>query len=195
MSVKYEDGPAIWRAGAVAGKGVPRPEAPAIILHWPKYLHNVGQIVRLASAFGIRQVWYSGNRIMDIMDPETRLPREERMKAYSDVMLINHPDPLTVFKQRVPRLTPIAVELRPNSEKLPQFEHPADAYNPVYIFGPEDGSLPGPILKQCFRFVVIPSHQCLNLATSVACVLYDRMAKSGDMLEVQGRGRAINCTR
>jgi tRNA(Leu) C34 or U34 (ribose-2'-O)-methylase TrmL len=166
----------IWRSGAAAGVGGVIPAAPAIVLHMPKYPHNVGQVVRLASAFGIAQVWYSGERIREAIG--ARLPREERMRRYQDVLLINHPDPLARICEALPAARPVAVELRPGAENLVDFIHPDDVDGaPVYVFGPEDGALPGPILKRCHRFVVIPSYECLNLATSVAALLYDRMAK------------------
>lgn len=163
----------LWRSGARSGVGGVRPAAPAIVLHEPKYPHNVGQVVRLASAFGIPQVWYSGERIREALGE--RLPREERMRRYSDVLLVNHPDPLGRLLDTVPGAQPVAVELRPGAESLVDFVHPEE--QPLYVFGPEDGSLPGAVLKRCHRFVVIPSFECLNLATSVAAILYDRMAK------------------
>ena len=165
----------LWRAGHRSGVGGIVPQAPAIVLHEPKYPHNVGQVVRLASAFGIAQVWYSGERIREALG--ARLPREERMRRYEDVALINHPDPLARLCATVPQACPVAVELRPGSESLVDFIHPEDETPPIYVFGPEDGSLSGPIVKRCHRFVVIPSYECLNLATSVATILYDRMAK------------------
>jgi tRNA(Leu) C34 or U34 (ribose-2'-O)-methylase TrmL len=165
----------IWRAGQRSGIGGIAPAAPAIVLHMPKYPHNVGQVVRLASAYGISQVWYSGERIRAALGE--RLPREERMRRYEDVALINHPDPLARLSAAIPQACPVAVELRPGSESLVDFIHPDGDSPPIYIFGPEDGSLPGPIVKRCHRFVVIPSFECLNLATSVATILYDRMAK------------------
>ena len=172
---EHEDGLEIWRSGHRSGTGGIRPVAPAIVLHEPKYPHNVGQIVRLASAYGIAQVWYSGERIREALG--SRLPREERMRRYQDVTLINHPDPLARLCPAVPQACPVAVELRPNAESLVDFLHPDGDTPPIYVFGPEDGSLPGPVVKRCHRFVVIPSFECLNLATSVATVLYDRMAK------------------
>lgn len=168
----------VWRSGQRTGAGGITPMAPAVVLHDPKYPHNVGQIVRLASAYGIAQVWYSGERIRRALGD--RLPREERMRRYEDVLLINHGDPLARLCDAVPAACPVAVELRPNAEKLVDFVHPdADSGRPppIYVFGPEDGSLPGGIVKRCHRFVVIPSFECLNLATAVATVLYDRMAK------------------
>ncbi|HEX8571450.1 MAG TPA: TrmH family RNA methyltransferase [Allosphingosinicella sp.] len=174
MSEEHEE-LEIWSAGQRRGVGGIAPSAPAIVLHEPKYPHNVGQVVRLASAFGIAQVWYSGERIREALG--ARLPREERMRRYEDVALINHPDPLARLCSAVPRACPVAVELRPGSESLVDFIHPDGETPPIYVFGPEDGSLSGPIVKRCHRFVVIPSYECLNLATSVAAILYDRMAK------------------
>lgn len=169
------DGLEIWRSGHRSGVGGIAPAAPAIVLYAPKYPHNVGQVVRLASAYGIPQVWYSGDRIRQAIG--ARLPREERMRRYEDVALINHPDPLARLCEALPRACPVAVELRPGSEDLVDFVHPGGEEEPLYVFGPEDGSLSGPVLKRCHRFVVIPSFECLNLATSVATILYDRMAK------------------
>jgi tRNA(Leu) C34 or U34 (ribose-2'-O)-methylase TrmL len=184
----------IWRSGHRTGAGGIVPTAPANVLHEPKYPHNVGQIVRLASAYGIRQVWYSGDRIRRALGD--RLPREERMRRYADVFLINHPDPLARLCSAVTDACPVAVELRPGSENLVDFVHPDSADGeasapPIYVFGPEDGSLPGPVVKRCHRFVVIPSFECLNLATSVATVLYDRVAKmpAEDRPTVRARGR------
>lgn len=169
----------IWRSGQRTGTGGIIPAAPAIVLHDPKYPHNVGQVVRLASAYGIAQVWYSGERIRQALGD--RIPREERMRRYEDVFLVNHPDPLARLCAAVPGACPVAVELRPNAENLVDFIHPASGGPgggaPIYVFGPEDGSLPGGLVKRCHRFVVIPSFECLNLATAVATILYDRMAK------------------
>lgn len=67
-------------------------------------------------------------------------------------------------------------------EYLDEFEHPERA---VYIFGPEDGSVPdepwlGPHLTVEIRgaaTLASPVQGCLNLATAVSIVLYDRLAK------------------
>jgi tRNA(Leu) C34 or U34 (ribose-2'-O)-methylase TrmL len=157
---------------AVWGKSArPRGAAPAVALIDPKYPHNVGMTVRLASCYGLRQVWFTGDRVS--LDPARgeRLPREERMKGYKDVELVHYEQ---VFDQ-FPAAVPVAVEVRPGSEPLHTFEHPADA---LYVFGPEDGSLPKPVVVRCHRFVVIPTRHCLNLATAVATVLWDRQYKA-----------------
>ena len=48
----------------VSGKdAAPTGRAPAIVLADPKYAHNVGMVIRLASCYGIGQVWYTGERV------------------------------------------------------------------------------------------------------------------------------------
>lgn len=150
--------------------------APAIGLVNPKFPHNVGAAVRAASCFGIRQVWFSGDRVSLSPARGERLPREERMKGYRDVQLRQFD---FFFEQFDRDVVPVAVELRPNSEWLPQFEHPENA---LYVFGPEDGSLSSVHLQHCHRFVVIPTRHCVNLAAAVYMVLYDRFVKR----QVQG---------
>ena len=146
---------------------------PAIIMHNPKYPHNVGAAVRAASCFNSNLILFTGDRVS--LEPNGvkgyRLPREERMKGYKDVTLINDQYPFNRFDKSV---TPVAVELRDNAENLPFFEHPKNA---VYVFGPEDGSIPQIMLKHCHRFVVIPSKHCVNLAAAIYLILYDRIAK------------------
>jgi tRNA C32,U32 (ribose-2'-O)-methylase TrmJ len=56
----------------------------------PKYAHNVGMVVRLASCYGLSQVWFTGERVSLDISTKRRLPREERMKGYSDVEIINY---------------------------------------------------------------------------------------------------------
>ena len=161
----------------VLGKNAPpMGVAPSIVLIDPRYAHNVGMAVRLASCYGLQQVWWTGDRVQLDMQTKKRLPREERMKGYKDVEMVSFERPLEQFPDDV---VPVAVEVRPNSERLHLFEHPINA---VYVFGPEDGSIPSPVLHRCHRFVVIPTRHCLNLATAVATVLWDRAVKLGDVI-------------
>jgi tRNA(Leu) C34 or U34 (ribose-2'-O)-methylase TrmL len=143
---------------------------PAIVLIDPKFAHNVGMVVRLASCYGLGQVWFTGERVSLDISFRRRLPREERMKGYADVEIINYDYPFEQFADAVP----VAVEVREKSEPLHGFEHPRNA---VYVFGPEDGSVSKPHISHCHRFVVIPTKHCLNLATAVATILWDRQYK------------------
>lgn len=141
----------------------------SIALVNPKFLRNVGEIVRAAACFGVERVVYSGLRVS--LDDLSRIPRELRHKSYSKVKSENTND---VFRCGVV-MTPVAVEFRPGFTSLVDFQHPEDA---MYIFGPEDGSLGRQHLSRCHAFVQIPLAHCANLAAAVYMTLYDRMAKS-----------------
>jgi tRNA(Leu) C34 or U34 (ribose-2'-O)-methylase TrmL len=148
----------------------------AVALINPKNPPNVGNVLRACSNFGAERLHWTPERIVDPEDwPEgQRLPREERMKLYTDVSINTIQRNLIVTSFVASGFTPVAVEVRESAELLPTFEHPKDA---VYVFGPEDGSLDRGILTACHRFIVIPSTSCLNLAAAVNVVLYDRLAK------------------
>lgn len=176
----------------ITGKNMkPYGKTPSIVLLNPKYARNVGVAVRVASCYGVSQVWYTGDRVQIDVESGKRLPREERMKGYQDVEYIQCDRPFDQFPRGV---IPVAIEVRENSETLPNFEHPKNA---IYVFGPEDGSIPKVHLQHCHRFVVIPTRHCLNLATAVSTVLYDRLLKqhlNGEVDlttpgEFEGRGK------
>jgi len=57
---------------------------PAIALVDPKFPHNVGAAVRAASCYGVRQVWFSGDRVRLDGAKRQRLPaplRPTRLRA------------------------------------------------------------------------------------------------------------------
>lgn len=142
---------------------------PAIVLVDPKYPHNVGGAFRAAAAFGVEQLWYTGDRAEAGWRDEGRLPREERLSRYAHVDLFKGSGR---FLQQFPRSAVIVgVEVHPSAEVLAYFEHPENA---VYVFGPEDGSLPKGIRTACHRFVIIPSDVPLNLYSAVTSVLVHR---------------------
>lgn len=152
--------------------------APAIILVNPRFAYNVAMVVRLASAWGLRQVWFTGPRVGFDVEGLGRLPREERMRGYREVEILHSDRPFDRFPRGV---TPVAVEVKADVEMLCDFEHPENA---VYVFGPEDGSIPSVMLRHCHRHLVIPARHCLNLATAATAVLWDRVQKralAGDM--------------
>lgn len=142
-----------------------------IILTDPKFPHNVGQVVRAASCFGVPDVLITGNRVELEGRPGYRLPREERMRGRYKVDLRRVDRPIDALG---PLVTPVAVELVPGAEELIWFDHPDDA---AYVFGPEDGTLDASIRRLCHRVVAIPMMHCINLSTAVSLVLYDRHSK------------------
>jgi hypothetical protein len=150
----------------------------AVLLIDPKYPFNVGGALRACAAFGAESPEWTGDRVHTEGVP--RLPREERLRGYKDVRMgrLDGGDVEAIGLHTGPPepFTPVAVEFRRNSEPLPLFEHPERA---LYVFGPEDGTLPGAVLARCHRFVIVPTMHCLNLASTVNIVLYDRLAKQG----------------
>lgn len=146
-------------------------ETPAVGLVNPKFPHNVGGALRACSCFGAAQLWFSGDRVPLTQYKGYRLPREERMKGFRNVKLTHDDHFLDQFDRET---TVVGIELLPETELLTYFEHPEKA---VYVFGPEDGSLPKSVRIHCHRFVVIPTRHCVNLAAAVYLTLYDRQLK------------------
>lgn len=147
----------------------------SVLLIDPKYPHNVAGAYRAAACFGADSLNVFGDRVDLVARGKYRLPREERLRAYRDEVILRH-----VERQDVDRyvdygnMTPICVEVDPGAEQLHHFVHPDNA---LYVFGPEDGSIPKGWRHFCHRFLVIPSYHCLNLSGAVYTVLYDRVAK------------------
>jgi tRNA(Leu) C34 or U34 (ribose-2'-O)-methylase TrmL len=154
---------------------------PGILLIDPKYPHNVGGALRAAACFGASDLTWTGDRVPppDAWPEGARLPREERMRINRTVRFQHYTrDMETVMLNARPNgIIPVCVEKRAESESLVDFVHPEEA---VYIFGPEDGSVPKGWRHFCHRFVCIPTLNDgpLNLAAAVNVVLYDRLTKS-----------------
>ncbi|MEB3827895.1 TrmH family RNA methyltransferase [Phormidium sp. CCY1219] len=143
---------------------------PAILMYDPRDPFNVGAAVRAASCFGVSQVWITGQRCAKSIWAQNRIPREE-MKGFADVDIILEARPLDYFENAVP----VAVELLPACENLLVFEHPENA---IYLFGPEDGSVPQSVRHIYHRRVFIPTRHCTNLEAAIYLLLYDRLVIS-----------------
>jgi len=179
---------------------LPEGRAPAVVLINPKYEHNVGGVLRACSCFDIGQLWWTGDRVVVDKAKGQRLCREERMRGYADVAWNRCDYPFDRFRTRsspdgLADATPVCIELLPGAEPLTTFVHPDKA---VYVFGPEDGSVPQVIRRHCHRFVYIPARHCLNLAVAAGTVLAHRLMSRqlagvepilpvGDMLKRQTR--------
>ena len=139
----------------------------AVALCSPKFGVNVGAAMRAAGCFGAELVVYTGRRVKraDFRTDTGKQHRHIPLLHVSDVM------------DAIPyNCVPVCVEVRDDAEMLPAYRHPRSA---MYIFGPEDGSVPSAVVARCRDIVRIPSQWCLNLAATVNVVLYDRVAKGG----------------
>jgi tRNA(Leu) C34 or U34 (ribose-2'-O)-methylase TrmL len=158
----------------------------AVVLINPKTPYNVGSAIRACSIFGVPTLRWTGKRITTAQGRQKagsglkgnrgRLPREERLKDYTNVDWREATSEKVVSDLAAQGFVPVAVEVRDNAERLHEFVHPERA---VYVFGPEDGSVPKGVLAVCHRFVVIPSanRSPLNLAAALNVVLFDRYVK------------------
>jgi tRNA(Leu) C34 or U34 (ribose-2'-O)-methylase TrmL len=153
-----------------------------VLLINPKFPHNVGGALRAAACFGAQTMVWTGDRVPS---PErwpegARLPREERRRMKESVVWGSFGDvpPRSILSSpQLVALTPVCVEKSSHAESIVDFVHPD---LPLYVFGPEDGSVPKGWRTACHRFVSIPTHNRgpLNLAAAVNVVLYHRLAKS-----------------
>ena len=151
--------------------------AAAVVLINPKFAHNVGGALRACAIFDAERLAWTTQRVppMAQWPPGQRLPREERMRAYRDVVVTNPPPDRPLDALVALGYTPVAVEVLENAETLGAFIHPERA---LYVFGPEDGTLSRGTRCACHRFLRIPAAGCLNLAAAVNVTLYDRQRQT-----------------
>lgn len=133
----------------------------------PKSPQNVGSVLRAAGCYGAAAIYYTGKRYArarahstDTKNRGMSIPVE-----YSEDLIAKRSNDMQV----------VAVELVEGAIPLPNFSHPDHA---LYLFGPEDGTIPQFVLDQCDHVVYVPTRGCMNLAATVNVLLYDRMAKS-----------------
>lgn len=132
----------------------------------------MGSVLRAAGCYQANEVWYTGKRFAraasyqtDTKDLASKIPLRQ-----CDDLLSNLPVDLPV----------VCVEFVEGAQSLIEFTHPQNA---LYIFGPEDGSIPQAIVDQADFVVFVPTIGCMNLAATVNVVLYDRLAKSAAVID------------
>ncbi|MEX0739342.1 MAG: RNA methyltransferase [Pseudohongiella sp.] len=155
-----------------------------IALHNPKSPENVGSVMRAAGCYQAGAVRYTGQRF------------SRAVKYQTDTKNISSKIPLTHVTDLLANLPVdtqvVCVEFAEGATLLPTFIHPPHA---IYLFGPEDGSLPQTLIDAADHVVFIPTVGCMNLAASVNVVLYDRLCKSeitADSNDVIKRSRDTN---
>lgn len=132
----------------------------------PKSPTNVGAVMRAAGCYEANSIFYTGKRYANAA------------KFNTDTNNIKDKIPLISVDNVEAMLTKnvsiVCVDLVEGAIPLPQFEHPRNA---LYIFGPEDGTIPQNIIDSASSVVYIPTVGCMNLAATVNVLLYDRLVK------------------
>ncbi len=146
----------------------PRRGYAAVALWNPKNPVNVGGAMRAMGCYAGDMLIVSGSRRIKSM---THLSADPG-RAWRHIPTIQTIDPFDAMPLGA---MPVAIEIRDDAIALPRFIHPERAF---YLFGPEDGSLPDRLVARCRYKVAIPTMHCMNLASTVNVVLYDRMAKA-----------------
>lgn len=139
-----------------------------IVLCNPKFPHNIGAALRACACYGVPKLRWTGPRMDRELDKLSRIPREERMKGYKHVHFGRNDKAVDELGG-----TPVCVEVNSSHQNILTFEHPDDA---VYVFGPEDGSVPDGMRSCCHHFVFLPMLNCANLSVAVATTLAYRLA-------------------
>jgi len=152
----------IVQQNAIALIGLTNPKSPS----------NVGAVMRAAGCYQAQQVFYTGKRYA------------QAAKFSTDTKNVSEKIPLTgvdsLIEQAGLGVETVCIELVEGAVALTEFEHPERA---LYIFGPEDGSLSQEVVDSATHVVYIPTVGCMNLAATVNVVLYDRLAKSQNVMK------------
>lgn len=139
-------------------------------LHNPKSPTNVDAVMRAAGCYNATQVRYNGTRYARAVKFQT-----DTQNSHERIGLVEMGALTAGFKI-------VCVELAVGATAQPHFTHPEQA---IYLFGPEDGSLPQEVVDQTHHVVYVPTHGCMKLAATVNVMLYDRLAKNlGSQIEI-----------
>lgn len=138
----------------------------AIGLVNPKCPANIGGAFRAAGCYQAALVVLAGARPHHLCNLPT-----DTLKSYRHIPHIFADNILDSIPLDC---VPVAIEIEEGARTLPTYTHPERAF---YIFGPEDGSISLSIQSRCRDIVSIPTAFCMNLASTVNVVLYDRMVK------------------
>lgn len=130
--------------------------------------YNVGGVIRVVAGFGGQLVVVSGQRWQE----KGNWKNGDTEGGYLRI-------PVFLGVEGILRYVPegaeiVGVELTDDASNIVDFVHPKVGF---YVFGPEDGTLNPCLSEHCKSKIYIPTTYCLNLASAVTAVCYDRMAK------------------
>ena len=135
---------------------------------------NLGNLMRIAHAFGASFFFTSGGRVKlaDAMSDTSEAAGHVPLYQFASADELQLPQGCEL----------VGVEITEDAVVLPSFRHPLRA---AYVFGAERLSLSPAMLARCRYVVKIPTRFSINVGMAGAIVLYDRMMTSG------GYGRRV----
>lgn len=134
-------------------------------LYMPKTGENVGGSLRAANCYGAAFVAIEGGRNNFLKHATNTASAQKHMPVFTEGVVFDHvPNGCEI----------VVVDLIDGAISLVDFFHPPRAF---YLFGPEDGTLGIKHTPRAHHVVFVPTRFCMNLASTVNVVLYDRMAK------------------
>ena len=149
----------------------------AVVLYQPEIPPNTGNIARTCAAVGVA---------LHLVKPlgfsiEDRMVRRAGLDYWSSLDLTVHED-WDQFIRTEGVAEPVLLTTK-GVRPYTSIEPPADSSPSYLVFGPETRGLPATILdrwpERRYRIPMRPGLRSLNLANSVAVVVYDQLAKRG----------------
>lgn len=135
----------------------------------PKNNVNVACVIRTASIFGAQFLAVIGERYH----------KNRASVGHCQRLPVLHFDDVESFLKAMPLNTHYcALELNGRAKSIEQYVHRERC---VYILGPEDGSVPGSLLK--WDVVKLPGETSMNVSNAAALIMYDRHIQISKVLE------------
>ena len=131
---------------------------------------NIGGLWRSAHAFGAAYIFCIGPRY----HRAHRRQATDVSNAMRNLPFIVYDDFSTFLAARPYGAMLIGAEQAPESVPLETLCHPRCA---LYVLGAEDSGLPIFVREKCQKIIAINTSVCLNVASAVSIVLYDRAQK------------------
>lgn len=138
----------------------------------PKSPTNVGGVMRAAGCYQADEILYTGKRYALAAKHRGAQYNTDTKNSKLHIPLSATDDLLSARAEGVKL---ICVDLVEGATPLPEFVHPDKA---IYVFGPEDGTIEQSLIDEADAVVYVPTIGCMNLASSVNVLLYDRLAKT-----------------
>lgn len=131
---------------------------------------NVGTLWRTAHLLGAAFIFTIGRRYKPQASDAT--------KAWRSIPLL-HFDRIEEMRDKLPHSCPlVGVELDDRARPLHEFTHPERA---AYLLGAEDHGLSKEALGTCHALVKLPGRYSMNVAVAGSIVMYDRVARRGEI--------------